>query len=156
MIKRNPKAGQPTLFKAEYCEQAYRLCLLGAKDKEIAEFFGVDERTINRWKEAHSKFCQSLKEGKEDADSVIAKSLYHRAKGYSHPEVHISVWQGQVIETQLTKHYPPDTTACIFWLKNRQSDKWRDRHEFTGKDGKDLYSDVVLAMAQARAKESRQ
>lgn len=32
-------------------------------------------------------------------------------------------------QTPLTKHYPPDTTACIFWLKNQKPKEWHDRTE---------------------------
>ncbi len=108
---------------------------MGATDKDLADFFGVSETTINNWKNEHPKFLESIKEGKELADSNVAKSLYERANGYSHPDVHVSNYQGDVTLTELTKHYPPDTTAGIFWLKNRQPGKWRDRKEVTGADG---------------------
>lgn len=126
--------GRPSSYKPEYAEQARKLCELGATDKEIADFFGVCERTINTWKEAHPEFLQSLTTGKEAADERVERSLYHRAIGYSHPEVHISNYQGQVTLTPITKHYPPDTTAAIFWLKNRRKDQWRDKqeHEHSG------------------------
>ena len=79
-------AGQPTKYDSKYAEQAYKLCLLGHTDKELADFFEVDESTINNWKNAHPEFFESIKAGKEVADAEIAVSLYHRAKGYSHPE----------------------------------------------------------------------
>lgn len=42
-----------------------------------------------------------------------------------------------VIVKQTIKHYPPDTTACIYWTKNRMPERWRDvrQTELTGKDG---------------------
>jgi hypothetical protein len=49
--------------------------------------------------------------------------------GYSHPEVHVSNYQGEITLTPLTKHYPPDTQAASLWLRNRQPQKWRDKHE---------------------------
>lgn len=55
---------RPTKYKKEYDEQVRKLCLLGAIDTEIADLFGVDERTINRWKVDYPGFCQSIKEGK--------------------------------------------------------------------------------------------
>ncbi|EAX47547.1 conserved hypothetical protein [Thermosinus carboxydivorans Nor1] len=129
--------GRPTEYKAEYAEQAYKLCLLGATDKEIADFFGVNEKTLNNWKQKHPDFLQSLKEGKEEADAKVAKSLYHRALGYSHEAVKIMQYEGEVIQVPYIEHYPPDTTACIFWLKNRQPKLWRDKveQEITGPDG---------------------
>lgn len=78
-----------------------------------------------------------MRAGKEEADATIADSLYHRAKGYSHPEVHVSNYQGAVTLTPLTKHYPPDTAAASLWLRNRQPKRWRDKvdHELAGPNG---------------------
>lgn len=130
--------GRPSKYKAEYVDQAYKLCLLGATDKELADFFDVDEATINRWKESHPEFCESLKRGKTIADATVAQKLYHRATGYEHPEIITATFQGQITDTMtVTKHYAPDPTAAIFWLKNRQSNKWRDRQEV------DVKSEVV-------------
>jgi hypothetical protein len=119
--------GRPTKYKTEYAEQAYKLCLLGAGDQRLADFFEVDVSTVNKWKLDHPEFSESLKEGKDIADSNVGKSLYQRAVGYSHPDVDIKVIDGEIVVTDLVKHYPPDTTAAIFWLKNRQKDKWRDQ-----------------------------
>lgn len=123
--------GRPTLFKQAYIQQAYDYCaVFGASDKQLAEYFKVDEATLNRWKVAHPEFCESLKAGKEEFDTKnVEKALRDRALGYSHPDVHISNYQGEITVTDIQKHYPPDTTACIFWLKNRQPEKWRDKQE---------------------------
>ena len=123
------KGGRPTDHKDEYNEQAYKLCLLGAIDKDLADFFEVSEQTINAWKKKQPKFLESIKKGKAEADSNVAKSLYERATGYKHEDTHVSNYQGDITLTKLTKHYPPDTTAGIFWLKNRKSDAWKDRQE---------------------------
>lgn len=122
-------AGRPTSYKKEYDEQAYKLCLLGATDKEMADFFGVSEVTFNAWKKNHPEFLKSLKAGKESADANVAKSLYHRALGYSHPEDKIFNDNGEPLIIPTIKYYPPDTTAAIFWLKNRKPQEWRDKRE---------------------------
>jgi len=122
-------AGQPTRYRQEFDEQAERLCKLGFTDIELGEFFGVKEATINNWKKAHREFFLSIKRGKDLADSNVADKLYQRATGYEHPDVDIKCYEGQIIETPLIKHYPPDTAAAIFWLKNRQRKKWRDKVE---------------------------
>jgi hypothetical protein len=123
-------AGAPTKYKTEYAEQAYKLCLLGATDKEMADFFQVEEKTINNWKKAHDGFLQSITRGKIIADAEIADSLYQRAKGYVHTDTKFAIFQGAITETmEYMKHYPPDTEAAKVWLKNRQPSKWRDKQE---------------------------
>lgn len=121
--------GRPTKYEDIYCEQVYKLCLLGATDKEIANFFGIAESTLNLWKLNYSEFSESIKKGKIQADAEVAKSLYHRACGYEHPDVHISSYEGKITITNITKYYPPDTGAAMAWLKNRtrkQEYPWRD------------------------------
>ena len=102
---------------------------LGATDKDLADAFDVTEMTINRWKSDHPAFLLSLKSGKHFADAEVASKLFHRATGYEHPDVDIKVVDGQIVITDLVKHYPPDTTAAIFWLKNRRPDLWREKVE---------------------------
>lgn len=129
---------RPSKFDERMCEQVTKLCRLGATDKELADFFEISEATLNNWKEQHPAFLASLKAGKAEADATVADRLFSRACGYSHPDTHVSNYQGAVMLTPITKHYAPDTTACIFWLKNRRPDLWRDRIEHTGKDGEPM------------------
>lgn len=119
--------GRPSKFKEEFIAQAVKLCELAATDEEIADFFEVDVRTIYRWKKQNDAFCQALKVGKEKADDRVERSLYHRALGYTHREEKLFQHNGEVVRAETTKHYPPDTTAGIFWLKNRRPDQWRDK-----------------------------
>lgn len=127
--------GRPTKYKPEYADLAYKCCLLHATDAKIAEFLGVNDATVNRWKLEHPEFCEALKNGKERADAEIARSLYQRAKGYSHETVKILTvsdgnGQGSHVEkVPYTEHYPPDTAAAIIWLKNRQPKQWRDKQD---------------------------
>lgn len=126
------KGGRPSKYKPEFDKQAKKLCLLGATDKDLADFFGVTEDCITKWKKKYPKFLLSLKEAKAEADAKVVKSLYQRATGYDHTDTHFSSYEGDVTETEYMKHFIPDVTACIFWLKNRQPDKWRDVKEFIG------------------------
>ena len=121
--------GRPTKYKPEYKEQVYKLCLLGATDADIANFFDISEATLNNWKIEHPDFLESIKNGKVHADATVAESLYKRANGYEHEDVDIKMYEGEIIKTKLIKHYPPDTTAGIFWLKNRRPKDWRDKQE---------------------------
>lgn len=125
--KAERKVGRPSSFSPEFSGQAYKLCLLGATDKELADFFGVSEQTINAWKRAHPEFLESLKAGKAEADAKVAEKLFQRALGYEHPEDKIFLYEGKPVIVPTVKHHAPDTTAAIFWLKNRQPEKWRDK-----------------------------
>ncbi len=121
--------GKPSSYQPEYAEQARKLCLLGATDKELADFFNVSESTINKWKIDFVEFSESIKKGKDLADADVAERLFNRACGYVAPDVDIKVIDSRIVKTDFLKHYPPDTTAAIFWLKNRQKNKWRDKQE---------------------------
>ena len=129
MGKDKHPGGRPTKYKAEYCTQAEKLCKLGAIDLDLADFFDVSEATIYNWKNEHPEFLEALGENKTYSDKKVKQSLYHRALGYSHPETHISVFQGEVIKTETIKHYPPDTNAALKWLYNRVPEEWRDKNE---------------------------
>lgn len=132
-------AGRPTTYKSEYNEQVFKFCLLGATDKQIADFFGIAESTLNKWKNEHYEFSESIKRGKCVADANVASSLYSRAKGFVKNDCEkIFQNRGEIVRAKYTEYFPPDTTAAIFWLKNRQQKSWRDRQELTGMDGKDL------------------
>ena len=121
------KIGRPTDFKGEYLIQVKRLCLLGAKDKEIAEFFNIAERTLNNWKKDIPEFMQSIRDGKEEADANVTESLYKRALGYTVTETKQEDGTNGKKSTTATKHIPGDTSSAIFWLKNRQPERWRDK-----------------------------
>lgn len=128
---------RPTKYQKAYAEQARKLCLLGYTDKELADFFEVNEATINRWKKDHKEFCESIKKGKDISDGNVVDSLYQRAMGFIAPDLDIRVINDKIVKTEITKHYPPDTAAAIFWLKNRQKKTWRDKidHGIEGADG---------------------
>ena len=143
-------SGQPTKYRKEYAEQAKKLCLLGATDKQLADFFEVSESTINNWKLDHPAFLESIKAGKDIADAEVAESLFHRAKGYSHPEDKIFNQNGEPMVVPTTKHYPPDATSAIFWLKNRQKENWRDKTEQDTKLQFDGLDELLLELADSR------
>lgn len=138
------KGGRPTDYMEEFNEQARKLCLLGATDKELADFFDIAESTLNNWKIAHPEFLESIRAGKDAADSNVADRLYQRAMGFEHDSEEIKVVSdgngaGSSIErVPIRKIYPPDTAAAIFWLKNRQRSKWKDKTETELSGGLDV------------------
>lgn len=153
MTEEAPKhpGGRPTKFKPEYVEQAKKLAQLGATDRETAEFFGVSESTLNLWKLTHPEFSESLKDGKDIADARVEQSLYRRALGYSHDAVKIFMPAGasEPVYATYVEHAPPDTTAAIFWLKNRKPSEWRDKttQEHTGPNGSDPFASLMELIA---------
>lgn len=125
-----PSDYDPTLHPAE----AYRLCLLGYTDDELARSFGVSNTTIRTWKKTHEDFLRAVKEGKELADAKVAESLFKRATGYEYPSekiVTLGIGNGEsVVErVPITAVVLPDPGAALNWLKNRQPDKWRDKQQ---------------------------
>lgn len=126
-----PAGGRPTAFKPEFVESAKKLCVLGATDVEMADFFNVAVSTFYLWKHNHPQFSEALTSGKAAADERVERSLYHKAIGYTFEAEEIFQYQGGVVRAKVRKHVPPSDTAGIFWLKNRRPDKWRDiqQHE---------------------------
>ena len=126
--------GRPSEFDPAYIEQAAKLCALGATDDEMADFFGVHRSTIYRWKLDHPEFCDAIKSAKEIADERVERSLYQKATGYNYTEeqaikIKRAQYEEEVEVVQVEKHSPADTTAAIFWLKNRRKAEWRDKQE---------------------------
>lgn len=139
-------AGRPSKYKPEYAKEAAKLCALGATDAQLADFFEVAIATINLWKIEHPEFSESIKVPKEQANERVEQSLYRRAMGYEHDEVDIRVIEGRVVQTPIRKYYPPDTTAAIFWMKNRRPAEWREVKavELTGAEGGPLNHSIKI------------
>lgn len=140
--------GRPTSYKEEYNEQAYKLCLLGATDKDLSDFFKVTEQTINNWKNDFPKFFESISLGKEKADMEVAQSLYKGAidrtvpkeQAFKVKEVFYEngkrVKEEERIEVVVVDEFvPSDFRNVQFWLKNRKSDRWRDKQEIDHTSG---------------------
>ena len=102
----------------------------GLIDEQIAKNIGISRSTLNEWKNKYSVISDALKKGKEIVDIQVENALFKRAIGYTFEEVKIeeSAKDGRKI-TKTVKEVVPDTTAQIFWLKNRRPSKWRDRQE---------------------------
>lgn len=100
----------------------------GLTDEQIAEKIGCGVRTLYDWKNRFPQISQALKKGKEIVDIQVENALLKRALGYDYQEQRIekSDKDGTKI-VQTIHHVPADTTAQIFWLKNRRPDKWRDK-----------------------------
>jgi hypothetical protein len=136
------KGGRPTKYKREFAEQAFKLCLLGATDNQLADYFQIDEATVNRWKTDHEEFCKSLRRGKIEADANVAEGLYKRAIGFQYDEITFEKVDGKIALEKIengdikandaykkkvvTKMVVPDPGAAKLWLTNRQKELWRE------------------------------
>ena len=147
------KAGRPSGYLPEFAKQATKLCELGATNADLADFFGVSINTIANWQTARPEFLAALKAGKVSADDRVERSLYQRAVGYTYYSVKIFCPAGGVpVTVPYREHVPPDTTAQIFWLKNRRRNEWRDvqKHEHTGEDGGPIETREMTDLEVAR------
>lgn len=125
--------GRPSKFEGIDLTLVRKYATAGLTDQQIAELLGIAVSTLNEYKK-NDDFSESLKAGKAHSNGKVVDALYQRALGYSHPETKVFCYEGCTITEEVTRHHPPDVTACIFWLKNRQRDEWRDKvdHEHSG------------------------
>lgn len=96
----------------------------GLTDEQIAKNLGISIKTFYEYKKKYLQFLQALKKGKEIIDYEVENALLKRALGYEYDEV---TYEHGEETKRVTKQVAPDTTAQIFWLKNRKPDKWRDK-----------------------------
>ena len=125
---RRPKAGQPS--KKEMIDLGLLEALYSFRmtDEEVCQILNISVASLTNYKK-DEKFLASIKKGKKISDERVEKSLFERATGYDHPEEDIKVISGKIVKTETIKHYPPETSAMIFWLKNRKKEIWRDKHD---------------------------
>ncbi len=101
----------------------------GATDEIISQKVGINPATLYDWKKKYPKIAESLKKGKEVVDIMVENALLKRALGYTFTEIKTEESaEGEKI-TRTVKEITPDTTAQIFWLKNRRPDRWRDKQD---------------------------
>lgn len=120
------RTGRPSKLTKKTKTKVFFLAKRGFTDAEIAMMVDVTEQTVNNWKKS-PEFFESLKGCKAEADALVERSLFERAIGYSHPEDKIFCHEGMVTVQPTIRHYPPDTTAAIFWLKNRKPLEWKEQ-----------------------------
>lgn len=117
---------RPSEYDPRFVAIAAKMCALGGTDRDLAEALEVDERTVQRWRARHEEFAAACTAGKTHADDRVERSLYSRAVGYTFDSEKLFCHEGEVIRAPIIEHVPPDVTACIFWLKNRRPELWRD------------------------------
>jgi transposase-like protein len=145
---KRPNAGRKAggSNKWEQLEMAHKLDIVegwardGATDKEMMEALGISNQTFYNWKRLHPEFAEALRKGKEIIDRQVETALFKRATGYQYDEVTRQLAEKYNPETgeteemlievkRVTKEVPADTTAAIFWLKNRKPEQWKDKKQ---------------------------
>lgn len=141
MGKNKKGAGRPSKKdNINFPQLLKMLASFGLTDKQISKAVGICEKTLNNYKK-DKKIIQSLKKGKEISDKEVVKSLYKRALGYKYIETHKN--KKGVIKI-IEKEVSPDVLACIFWLKNRLPNDWRDKREVGLPDLKDKNVKLII------------
>lgn len=125
----------------------------GLTDEQLAEKMGINPATLYDWKNKYPEISDTLKKGKEIVDIQVENALLKRALGYDYQEQRIEKTDKdgtKIIQT--IKHVPADTTAQIFWLKNRRPDKWRDKPE-ASVPGAEVHEDGLSQSLKEMAEE---
>ena len=102
----------------------------GLTDEQLAAKIGITATTLYDWKNKYPVISEALKRGKEVVDVEVENALLKRAMGYEYTETRTEVAEdGSTKTITMQKSMPPDTTAQIFWLKNRRPAVWRDKQQ---------------------------
>lgn len=139
-------------YSAEtYPDWAWSLAIKGLTIAEIGKEMGVSRATVNRWISNYPDFKEAINTGRDASDSKVERSLYQRAVGYTYKErkiINVLDSSGKPVPARIEtveKHVPPDTTAQIYWLKNRKRDQWKDKWEVKVDTEKEIVFNIVGA-----------
>ena len=102
---------------------------LGMTRWEIARALGIRRETLWDWERKNPEFSNVLKAASAAADERVEASIYERAVGYSYQTEKLFSWRGEVVRAETNAHVPADPQLAMFWLKNRQPERWKDRME---------------------------
>jgi hypothetical protein len=148
--KEKTKTGPKPKFQTEdgIIDLIYRLGLLGLGNREIAQALDIHLKTFEYWLKTYKEVWEVVRAARVESSGRVANALFKKAIGYSHPDTQVFLYRGEPIIVPTIKHYPPDTGAACFWLKNKTRDlenPWTDvtKHELTGKDGGSIQLNVL-------------
>jgi hypothetical protein len=146
--------GRPTLNNPEHAGRARDLCARGATNHDLAGRFGVARSTIGQWIAHHPEFAEAVQQGRDVADGVAVESLFTRVTGYNHPAEKVFLYRGEPRTVTYTAHVPPETRACMFWLRNRRPEDWREISERVAAElAREAAADAALRIEMAQADE---
>lgn len=124
--------GPPTKYNPLYHPTMIRLAAqLGKINSEIAKELGICKRTLQSWKNEYPEVDEALARGKEIPNKIIEQDAFDCAHGYYYIEEYAKFYKGRWHKTVVRKYKPKDPTAVIWWQKNRDPERWKDRHDIT-------------------------
>ena len=143
--------GRPTTYLPENAEIARQACMIGATNDTLAERFEVCRRTIDNWIATIPEFSAAVRQGREVADVAVVSALFARATGMEQKMTKVFCHRGQPVTANYLAYLPPDVRACIFWLRNRRPDQWRENRPLTAEgDDRDWVSELEAASERVR------
>jgi hypothetical protein len=144
--------GRPTIYQPEIAGIGRHACMLGATNETLAERFEVCRRTIDNWIATIPEFSFAVRQGRQVADETVISALFARAKGMEQKMTKVFCHRGQPVTANYTVHLPPDVCACIFWLRNRRPEQWRENRPLVdAKDDEAWVRELEEASARALA-----
>ena len=120
---------RPPLYKPEHASRPREMC--GDTNPDLAGCPGVACSTIGQWIASHPEFAEAVQQGRDVADATAVESLFTRVTGYNHQAEKVFIYRGETRTATYTAHVPPETRACMFWLRNRRPEDWRAKVETT-------------------------
>ena len=129
-------------------KKAERLAARGLTIVQLAISLGWSEATMHEKKKTNPELLEAISRGQQKGIETISNALYKRAKGFTYKEVHEEVRLNEkgkagknknVIKKVVKKHAVPDTTAQIFYLKNRDPQNWQDKHDHN------IQGDIIIS-----------
>jgi hypothetical protein len=146
--------GRPTLYKPEHADRARELCARGATNPDLAGRFGVARSTIDLWIATHPEFAEAVQQGRDVADAIAVESLFTRVTGYNHRVEKVFLYRGEPRTATYTAHIPPETRACMYWLRNRRPEDWREISERAAAEvAQEAAADAALRVQMDEAEE---
>jgi len=143
--------GRPTTYKPENDEIAHQACMLGATNEALAERFEVCRRTIDNWIATIPGFSDAVQQGREVADASVVSALFARATGMEQKMTKVFCYRGQPVTANYIAYLPPHVRACMFWLRNRRPEEWRENRPLVAEeDDGDWVSELDAASERVR------
>lgn len=145
--KHKPK-GRPTLYRKSMIEQTRNLILMGYTHAQVAKFYNITISSLYLWKTLYSDFSEALNYVKDEADSMVVRSLFETAVGYTErTNTKHTDESGNVKIVRSKKHMAPNLGAIKVWLYNRRPDEWKPEAELVKQDHDDSAPAPLLTIS---------